>query len=153
MRGAPWMAALALAIASDVSAQAPSKSPTVGACLLITKEDASAALGGEAVTGPNATTMPNGPSSCEYSGAGIHVVNLVTRPMDAATAAVYKAICAKKTHDGLTDLGDTSCWYSDKHEELQVVKGGTFFSVKLRGGGDPTEPIKALARKVYGRVK
>jgi hypothetical protein len=34
-----------------------------------------------------------------------------------------------------------------------VLKGMTFFSIELRRSGDPTEAIKAVARKVYERVK
>ena len=49
--------------------------------------------------------------------------------------------------------GDTTCWYNAKHGELQVLKGTTFFSIELRRSGDPTEPIKAVARKVYDRLK
>jgi hypothetical protein len=73
---------------------------------------------------------------------------------DAATMSMYKAMSAQKDKDGLTGLGDVSCWYDDKHGELQVVKGTTtFFSIELRRSGDPTEAIKGLARKVYERVK
>ena len=73
--------------------------------------------------------------------------------MTAGQAAVYKALCAKKTKDGLTGLGDTACWYNEKHDELHVLKGGTFYSIEVRRSGDPTEPMKALARKVYERLK
>ena len=143
-----------LATSSVASAQAPSKSPADSpACSFLTKEDAAAALG-EAVTGPKATSMGKGqPSSCDYEGSGIHHVQLNVMPLDTATAAVYKAMCAKKTRDGLTGLGDVTCWYNDKHGELQVLKGLTMFSIELRTSGDPTEPIKGVARKVYDRVK
>ena len=62
-------------------------------------------------------------------------------------------MCAQKSKEGLTGLGDTTCWYNDKHEELQVMKGLTFFSIELRRSGDPTDAIKTLARKIYDRVK
>ena len=62
-------------------------------------------------------------------------------------------MCAQKGKEGLTGLGDVTCWYNDKHGELQVAKGTTFFSIELRRNGDPTEAIKAVARKVYERVK
>ena len=74
-------------------------------------------------------------------------------PLTAASAGMYKSLCAQKKNDGLTGLGDTTCWYNDKHEELQVLKGQTFFSIELRRSGDPTEAIKAVAKKVYDRVK
>lgn len=131
----------------------PAAQTAVSACSLITKEDAAAALG-EAVTGPKSTQMPNGgPSACEYTGSGLHTINVNVRPFSAAEASVYKGLCAKKNKDGLTGLGDTTCWYNEKHEELQVMKGLTLLSIQMHGKGDPTEPIKALARKMYDRVK
>ena len=143
-----------LATSSAVFAQAPSHSVADSpACSFLTKEDAAAALG-EAVKGPDATSMGKGKASaCEYEGSGLHRVHLNVMPFDAATAAMYKAMCAKKNRDGLTGLGDVACWYNDKHGELQVLKGLTMFSIELRKSGDPTEAIKGAARKVYERVK
>ncbi len=143
-----------LATSNVASAQAPSRSPADSpACSFLTKEDAAAALG-EAVKGPKATSMGKGqPSSCEYEGSGIHIVHLTVTPLDPATAPMYKAMCAQKARDGLTGLGDVTCWYDDKHGELHVVKGLTMFSIELRKSGDPTEAIKGVARKVYDRVK
>ena len=143
-----------LATSSVATAQAPSKSPAdSAACSYLTKEDAAAALG-EAAKGPSATSMGKGqPSSCQYDGSGINRVTLTVMPFDTATASMYKAMCAKKTKEGLTGLGDTACWYNDKHGELQVLKGLTMFSIELRKSGDPTEAIKGAARKVYDRIK
>jgi len=121
-------------------------------CSLLTKEDAAAALG-EAVTGPRPTIVPGQAAACEYTGSGLHKINLSLMFLDAPTATMYKAMCAQKNKDGLTGLGDTTCWYKDKHDELQVLKGTTFFSITLRRSGDPTEAIKAAARKVYERLK
>ena len=118
----------------------------------MTKDDAVAALG-EAVTGTEESSAPGGPSSCEYSGSGIHRVHLNVIPLTGANAAMYKAMCAQKGKAGLTGLGDVTCWYNDKHEELQVLKGLTFLSIELRKSGDPTEAIKGVARNVYGRLK
>ena len=146
--------AVFVAAAAVLSAQTPKPAaPAPGsACSFLTKEDAAAALG-EAVTGPKETFRPNGPSACEYTGSGIHKVQLTVYPLTAESAAVYKGLCAKKNKDGLTGLGDATCWYNDKHGELQVLKGLTFFSIELRKSGDPTEAIKGVARKVYNRVK
>jgi hypothetical protein len=153
MRGTACLAVMVLATAIVVSAGTPPGAPAAtDACSLLTKEDAAAALG-EAVTGPEAKTMKEGPSSCAYSGSGIHVVTLNVFPLDAANAPMYKAMCAQKGKQGLTALGDVTCWYNDKHGELQVVKGLTFFSIELRKSGDPTEAIKGVARKVYDRLK
>jgi hypothetical protein len=108
---------------------------------------------GEAVTGPRDTVTPNGPSACEYTGSGIHKVQLTVYPLTAASAAVYRGLCAKKNKDGLTGLGDATCWYNEKHEELQVLKGSTVLMIEVQRSGDPTEAIKGVARKVYDRVK
>jgi len=153
MRSLACLVAAILATAIVLSAQAPSHDPAASpACSYLTKEDATAALG-EAVTGPEGVSMGGGTSTCEYSGSGIHTVHLNVIAMDAATMAMYKAMCAQKGKEGLTGLGDVTCWYNDKHGELQVVKGTTFFSIELRKSGDPTEAIKGVARKVYERVK
>jgi hypothetical protein len=154
MRLVACFVAMTLATAIAGSAQAPSRDPAASAaCSYLTKEVAAAALG-EAVTGPKANAMPaEKVSSCEYSGSGIHRVQLSVMGFDASTAAMYKAMCAQKGKQGLTGLGDTTCWYNDKHEELQVLKGMIFFSIELRRSGDPTDAIKALAKKVYDRVK
>lgn len=153
MRLASCLAFMVLATAAAAAAQQPSKSPADSpACALMTKDDAAAALG-EAVQGPTASSRPGGPSSCEFTGSGIHRVHLNIMPMSSAQATMYKAMCAQKSKDGLTGLGDTTCWYNEKHEELQVLKGTTFFSIELRRSGDATEPIKGVARKVFERMK
>lgn len=153
MRLAVCTAVLVLAAAGVASAQTVSKSPEANpACSLLTKEDAAAALG-EAVKGPDATAVQGGPSSCDYTGSGLHRVQLTVMPMKAAEAAVYAGLCAQKTKEGLTGLGDVACWYNTKHTELQVLKGLTVLSIELSKSGDPTEAIKAVARKVYAKVK
>ncbi len=144
-------------------AQTKAATPSPGdACSLMTKEDAAAALG-EAVAGPRSSsgrsslTPGTTASSCEYSGSGLHKVNLnVWRASADSTAQfrqVYQMVCAQKGKEGLSGLGDVACWYSEKHEELQVLKGATFFSVELRRSGDPTEAIKGIAKKALNRLQ
>ncbi len=142
---------LAAVIATPAETQTPAKSGGI-ACSLLTKEDAAAALG-ESVTGPRDTQSPNGPSACEYAGSGLHKVQLNVIPMTAQQAGMYKAMCAQKKNDGLTGLGETACWYNDKHAELQMLKGTMFLSIEMQRSGGPTEAIKAVAKKVYDRAK
>jgi hypothetical protein len=143
---------LVVSLAIIVSGQTRGAGPTtVDPCSLLTKEDAAAALG-EAVTGPKSKSVPGQASTCEYTGSGVHRVELNVIFLDPSSAAMYKAMCAQKNKDGLTGLGETACWYNDKHEELQVLKG-VFFSIELHRSGDPTEAIKTAARTVYGRLK
>jgi hypothetical protein len=154
MRITATVAAFILAAAIVSSAQTPKPAaPAPGsACSFLTKEDAAAALG-EAVTGPRDTVAPNGPSACEYTGSGLHKVQLSMIPLTAESAGIYKGLCAQKNKDGLTGLGDVTCWYNDKHEELQFLKGSSVFMIEVHRSGDPTEAIKGAARKVYERAK
>jgi hypothetical protein len=138
--------------------QAQPAGATNDVCALITKEDAAAALG-EAATGPKSASGRSAAgsgatvSSCEYEGSGIHSVRLTLRHFTPEMASVYRAMCEQKGKEGLTGLGDVACWYNDKHEELQVLKGTTFFSIELRRSGNPTEAIKEIARKAIARLK
>jgi hypothetical protein len=141
------------AVVASGAQTAPAGSGKIDACAFLTKEDAAAALGEAVTKGPRAVSTPDGAAACDYEGSGLHRIHLNVIPLTAASAGMYKSLCAQKKKDGLTALGDTTCWYNDKHEELQVLKGTTFFSIELRRNGDPTEPIKAAAKKVYDRVK
>jgi hypothetical protein len=128
------------------------------ACTLITKDDAAAALG-EAAIGPKSASGRSAAgsgttaSSCEYEGSGIHRVRLNLMHFTPDMAAIYRGMCAQKSQEGLSGLGDIACWYNDKHEELQVLKGTTFVSIELRRSGNPTEGIKDAAKKALARVK
>jgi len=138
---------------------AAARAPAPGdACSLLSKEDAAAALG-EAATGPKATgPMKDGSgatvSGCEYTGSGIHRIQLNLMRPTASALPMYKGIiCDKKTKDGLAGLGDIACWYDAQHEELHVIKGTAFVSVELRRSGNPTEPIIAVMRKALAKLK
>ncbi len=144
-------------------AQARSSAPAaVDVCALLTKQEAAAAVG-EAVKEPTSAAgrsiMPGAAASmCEYEAAtGLHKVhvNIWRTSADAAGTAfrqTYQMLCAQKGREGLAGLGYVACWYNAKHEELQVLKGATIFSIELRRSGDPTEPIKAVAKEVLGRL-
>ena len=132
------------------ASNAPHPGTTPTACSLLTKEDAADALG-EPVQGPERTEMGD-VSSCEYSGSAINRVHLNLMRFPKEQAQMYAAMCAQKGKQGLTGLGNVTCWYNEHHEELQVLKGTLFFSVELRRNGDPTEAIKRVAKRVYDRL-
>ena len=145
---------LATLITSTAAAQTPA---TVEACSLLTKEDAAAALG-EAAGGPKAIgPMKDGSGAsvtgCEYTGSGIHSVQLNVTRLPANAVAMYKMMCAKQKTDGLAGMGDVACWYKDKHDELHVIKGNAFLSIELRRSGDPTEPITTAMKKALAKLK
>ena len=136
------------------AARAPAPSD---ACSLLTKEDAATALG-EAATGPKATgPMSDGTgatvSGCEYTGSGIHSIQLNLTRLAASSVPMYKGICAQKGKDGLAGLGDLACWYNDKHAELHVIKGTAFISIELRRSGNPTEPIIGVMKRALAKLK
>ena len=159
MRSPNRSAAIAIVAAIIASASLPSKAATsaLEACSLLTKEDAAAALG-VAVSGPESHSgLAMGPgataSNCSYSGSGLERLNLNLIQMSPDMATMYRAMCAEKDHTGLTGLGDISCWYSDRHEELQVLKGTTFISIELHKGGNPTEAIKGVMKKALAHLE
>jgi len=76
-------------------------------------------------------------SACEYTGSGIHSIDLNLWRLSPSTAPMYKMICEKKTKDGLDGLGDLACWYNEKHAELRkplptnAIRPGTIRSGDL----------------------
>jgi len=147
-----------IVVAGLASAVVPaSAAPKDDACALLTKQDAVAALGEDVTLSNSQSGLPMGPgmtaAGCEYTGSGYHRIQLTLIRLSPEAAAIYRAECAKKGKEGLAGLGDLSCWYNDDHEELQVLKGTTFFSIDLGGVKNPTEPIKAAAKNVLARLK
>ena len=134
-----------------------SAAPMDDACALLIKQDAVAALGEDVTQSESKSGLEMGPgmtaASCEYTGSGYHRIHLTLIRMTPDAAAIYRALCAQKGKEGLTGLGDSACWYDNDHEELQVLKGTTFFSIELGGIKNPTEPIKAAAKSVFARLK
>lgn len=126
------------------------------ACALLTKQDAAATLG-EAVQGPESKSgLPMGPgitvSTCEYAGSGSHRVQLEVFNMAPDSLEMSRGLCAQQDKTGLAGLGDLACWSGDKHGELHVFKGKSFISIELQKAGDPTEAIKAVAKKLSERL-
>ena len=140
-----------------------SKAPApFDACSLLTKQEAAAALGEPVKDGQSGTAarsiMPNTTATyCEYmSPTTVHKVHVNVWRATPAGAAQLKQmgqmVCAKKTKDGLAGLGDTACWYSEQHGELQVFKGANFISVEMSRKGDTTEAIKGVAKAAAARL-
>ena len=129
----------------------PSLSTAADACSLLSKETAAAALG-EAVSEPKPSAS-GGATACEFTGSGLNKIHLNVFQLTPDQAAYYKTLCDKKGKEGLSGLGPTACWYNDKHAELQVLKGTTFFSIEMNRSGDPTESIKTAAKKVLDQIK
>lgn len=158
IRSARLTSAVTLMMSSFWFFLAAARAPAPGdACSLLTKEDAATALG-EAATGPKATgPMSDGTgatvSGCEYTGSGIHSLQLNLTRLPASSVPMYRGIiCDKKGKDGLAGLGDLACWYNDKHAELHVIKGTAFISIELRRSGNPTEPIIEVMKQALAKL-
>jgi hypothetical protein len=143
-------------VIARTQARATAPAGAVEACNLLKKEDAAAALGG-AVTGPKATGPLNSAGStitgCGYSGSGLLSIQLNVTRLPADQVAIFKGTCAKAGQEGLAGLGEVACWYNSKHEELHVFKRAVFVSIELRGKSNPTDAIKAAAKKVVDQLK
>jgi hypothetical protein len=124
-------------------------------CAALKKEDVAAVLGGTfndpKAKGPMKDGTGNTVSSCEYTGSGSLRVTMNVWQLPASQLAAFKSFCTD--HEGLAGLGDLACWYDKKHEEIHVFKGSGFISIELRGKSDPTDAIKALAKKAVDQMK
>jgi hypothetical protein len=129
----------------------------IDACTVLTKQDAAAVLG-EAVQGPESKSgIPMGPgitvSMCEYTGSGLHRVQLNLMDMAPDSLKMSRGLCEQQDRTGLAGLGELACWSGDKHGELHVFKGKYMISIELTTAGDPTTAIKAAAKKALERLK
>jgi hypothetical protein len=155
-----WCAAVAFL--GDAAAAQTKSAASFDACSLLTKQEAAAALAEPVADGKSGATgrsmMPNTAAYyCEYiSPTSVHKVHLnVWRATPAGVAQLKQMgqiVCSSKTKDGLAGLGDTACWYNEKHGELQVFKGANFFSVEMSRKGDTTEAIKTVAKAAAARL-
>ena len=138
-------------------AKAATSAGAVEACKLFKKEDAAAALGGTVTgpkeTGPLTTAPGTTVTTCEYAGPGSLSITLYVTHLSGAQLSTDRAACAKDAREGLAGLGDVACWYDEKHEELHVFKGLILISIELSGKNNPTDAIKAAAKKVVDRMK
>ena len=153
------LAILAL-LATPQGRSAPAPDP-INACLVITKQDAVTALdedlrdGKPAVAGRSIVQGASA-SSCEYSGRGLHTVQVnVWRVAPAGVPKLkqtFRNLCDKRETGGLAGLGDGACWYSAARDEVQVLKGVTLVHIVVRKTGEATEALKALTRAALARV-
>ena len=153
----------ALTLVGAAAAQGRSSTPApFTPCSVLTKAEAAAALGEAVKDGASGTArgsmLPNTTATyCEYaSTTSVHRVHLNIWHAAPEGVAQLKQmglmVCGKKTKDGLAGLGETACWYSEKHGELQVFKGANFVSIEMSRSGDTTEAMKTVAKHVLPRL-
>lgn len=134
-------------------------------CALLSKQDAMAILGGAAVKdarpvavgNQNMGTFTVSVSACDYDAST--TTGSVSLQMwkaaggsDAAVKQMGGIVCGTK--EKIAGIGDSACWYSPDHKELQAFKGGSFVSLTVRGApGNADDAIKALAKRIVDRVQ
>ena len=159
----PILAALALlSMPQTGPAPAPGPAPDpINACLIVTKQDAVTAVDEDLRDGKSSvagrSVVPGAAaSSCEYSGRGLHAVQVhVWRASPAGIARLKRTFltnCEKRETAGLTGLGDGACWYSAGRDEVQLLKGVTLIDIIVRKNGDATEALKSLVKAALGRL-
>ena len=155
--------------AGQPPAQPPSGQPGASiadACTLLTRQDATAILGGAAVSEgkslpaiqQNMGTFTASITACTYDGTSgpAASVNLqMWKAVGTSGPAVQQMggiVCGSK--EKISGIGDTACWYNAEHKELQAFKGASFVSVTVRGApGNLDDAIKALAKKIVDKVQ
>jgi hypothetical protein len=146
---------LGIVVASTIGAAAPDPSD---ACSLLTRDDASAAVGapvgeGKLTAGKSMAGQGIEVTGCTYtsaSGTDLSVSQWRFSPSAKQSLAVYVGLCKKK--EQAAGLGDVACWYNERHQELQVLKGTTLMIFELRRR-DASAALTTAARQALARLK
>jgi hypothetical protein len=133
---------------------------TTGACALLTKQDAAAALGapvndGKSLDVPkqNMGVFTVEIASCSYDktgGGGEVSLQTWKGPAGDQVKLMSTIVCQGK--EKVAGLGDSACWYSPEHREIQVFKGASFVDLTVRGAPND-DAVKNLAKKIVDKVQ
>ena len=141
---------------TGLAANAAAQGAAPNACGLVTREEASAAVGaavaeGKLTAGGSMGGAGIDVSGCTYAAGSKDLqVNLWRfSPSAKQSLEVYRGLCKKK--EQAPGLGDVACWYNASHNELQVLKGSTLVIVELRGRSP--DALTTVAKQALARVK
>jgi hypothetical protein len=145
---------LGVLVASTIGAAAPDVQSN--ACSLLTRDEASAAVGsavgeGKLTAGGSMAAAGIDVSGCTYTGGSRDLSVSLWRFSPAAQQSleVYRGLCKKK--EQAPGLGDLACWYNASHNELQVLKGSTLLIFELRGRSP--DALTTVAKQALARLK
>jgi hypothetical protein len=145
---------LGVLVASTIGAAAPDVQSN--ACTLLTRDEASAAVGsavgeGKLTAGGSMAAAGIDVSGCTYTGGSRDLSVSLWRFSPAAKQSleIYRGLCKQK--EQAADLGDLACWYNKNHNELQVLKGSTLLIFELRGRSP--EALTTVAKQALARLK
>lgn len=91
-------------------------------------------------------------TGCSYEAASGTELNVSLWRFSAAakdSLAVYVGLCKKK--EQAAGLGDVACWYNERHQELQVLKGPTLMIFELRRR-DASAALTTAAKQALTRL-
>ena len=146
---------IGVVVASTIGVAAPDQS---NACSLLTREEASAAVGAPVNEGK---LNPGGPmagqgievTGCTYtaaSGSDLSVSLWRFSPSARDSLAVYVGLCKKK--EQAAGLGDVACWYNERHRELQVLKGTALMIFELHRS-NASAALTTAAKQALARLR
>ena len=141
---------------AGLAANAAAQGAAPNACGLVTRDEASAAVGatvaeGKLTAGGSMGGAGIDVTGCTYTGGSRDLSVSLWRfsPSAKQSLEVYRGLCKQK--EQAADLGDIACWYNKSHNELQVLKGATLLIIELRGRSP--EALTTVAKQALGRLK
>jgi hypothetical protein len=141
---------------AGLAANAEAQGAAPNACGLVTREEASAAVGaavaeGKLTAGGSMAGAGIDVSGCTYAAGSKDLqVNLWRfSPSAQQSLEIYRGLCKKK--EQAAGLGDLACWYNASHNELQVLKGSALLIIELRGRSP--EALTTVARQALAKLK
>ena len=146
---------LGMLVASTIGAAAPDQP---NACGLLTTAEAAAAVGSPVKEGklnPGGSMAGQGieVTGCSYEAASRTELNVNLWRFSASakdSLAIYVGLCKKK--EQAAGLGDVACWYDERHQELQVLKGPTLIILQLNRR-DASAALTTAAKQALTRLK
>jgi hypothetical protein len=143
---------------TGLTANAAAQGAAPNACGLVTRDEATAAVGaavaeGKLTAGRSMAGQGIEVSGCTYtatSGSDLSVSLWRFSPSAKDSLAVYVGLCKKK--EQAAGLGDVACWYNERHKELQVLKGTALMIFQL-DRRDGSAALTTVAKQALGRLK
>jgi hypothetical protein len=151
-----WTVLAGFFLIAGPAANAAAQGAAPNACGVVTREEASTAVGaavaeGKLTAGRSMAGAGIDVSGCTYAAGSKDLqVNLWRfSPSAKQSLEVYRGLCQQK--EQAADLGDIACWYNKDHHELQVLKGSTLLIIELRGRSPGA--LTTVAKQALGRVR
>lgn len=122
-------------------------------CNILSKEDVEGAFG-VSMLDPEYVPLPDVGAatvgSCSYVAAETSDSFSLTLYAGGGPQGLIDGACANKDSAG---VGDQSCWYSEAHEEIQMLSGSNFVDLFVTTvDGDAEAIALTLADQIHGQI-